>query len=432
MKPSISFVVYTILIISPITIYSSFLPFGWNNDEFNYNEPNEMRKVLINSPSIATKEDKTPYKECDRIYSYDRWPTRTVMVGKVPVGGNHPIPCQTMTTTDTRDVNATIKQVMLVADAGADICRVTVQGLKEAAACEHIKKGLLERGYDIPLVADVHFSPRVAMKVADYVDKVRINPGNFIDGSKKFEDIIETEEQFNKGKERIVEVLTPLVLKLKKLGKSLRIGTNHGSLSARVMSYYGDTPKGMVESAIEFAQVCVDNDFWDIIFSMKASNPKVMREAYKLLMARQREQGWNFPVHVGVTEAGEGEDGRVKSGIGIGGLLQEGIGDTIRVSLTEDPQYEIPVAKILANYGMYKHMQARTSGHRAHPRTSGHPIDFDALEAVKQNRRKIRIPSRKIDSNTDTQTQAQAQAHTHTHTHTHTGVYVTQGWQCLR
>jgi (E)-4-hydroxy-3-methylbut-2-enyl-diphosphate synthase len=278
-----------------------------------------------------------------------RFKTREVMVGKVGVGGSNPIRIQSMTTSSTRDVDATIEQAIRLADFGCEIVRVTVQGIKEAESCEEIKNGLLKRGYDIPLVADIHFYPPAALKVADSADKVRINPGNFADKRATFKILQYNEATYQAELDRIEEVFLPLIEKCKKLKKSLRIGTNHGSLSDRIMNYYGDTPRGMVESAFEYARVCRKYDFHDIIFSMKASNPLVMIQAYRLIVAEMMKLGWDYPLHLGVTEAGEGEDGRVKSAIGIGSLLLDGIGDTIRVSLTEDPWYEIDPCKRLVS-----------------------------------------------------------------------------------
>lgn len=288
---------------------------------------------------------KKPY--CESIYHSKRFPTRVVMVGNVAVGGNNPIRIQSMTTSSTRDVEATINQIIRLADAGCEIARVTVQGMKEAEACEHIKNGLLKRGYTIPLVADIHFYPPAAMSVVDFVDKVRINPGNFVDKRASFKQIDYDDESYSKELERIREKFTPLVEKCKRLKRAMRIGTNHGSLSDRIMNRYGDTPLGMVESALEFARVCRENDYHDFMFSMKASNPQVMIQAYRLLNQAMIELGWDYPLHLGVTEAGDGEDGRIKSAMGIGSLLIDGLGDTIRVSLTEDPWFEIDPCKRL-------------------------------------------------------------------------------------
>ena len=278
---------------------------------------------------------------CADLYEVTRRKTRTVTCGPINFGSDHPIVRQTMATTNTADVDATIEQVMRCADKGFDLVRVTVQGKREANACAKIREGLFKKGYDIPLCADMHFQPVVALMVADAVEKIRINPGNFADGRKDFEEkIYETEEDYFSERGYLVEALEPLVQKCKDLDRCMRIGTNHGSLSSRVLSFYGDTPRGMVESAIEFADICRSLDFHNFVFSMKASNPLVMVQSYRLLAAEQYRMDWDYPLHLGVTEAGEGEDGRMKSAIGIGTLLADGLGDTIRVSLTEDPEFE--------------------------------------------------------------------------------------------
>ncbi len=269
------------------------------------------------------------------------WKTREVLVGNIGVGGKNPIRIQSMTTSSTRDAKATIDQIMRLADYGCEIARVTVQGMKEADTCEEIKNGLLRHGYDIPLVADIHFFPPAAMRVVDFVDKVRVNPGNYVDKRATFKVIEYDDATYAAEIERLEEKFTPLVEKCKRLKRAMRIGTNHGSLSDRIMNRYGDTPMGMVESAFEFTRVCRKLGYHDIIYSMKASNPQVMIEAYRLLVAEMLQLGWDYPLHLGVTEAGEGEDGRIKSAMGTGSLLLDGIGDTIRVSLTEDPWYEI-------------------------------------------------------------------------------------------
>lgn len=286
-------------------------------------------------------------KYCETIYQSNRRPTRTVMIGDVGVGGDNPIRIQSMTTSSTRDIEATIDQAARLADAGCEIVRVTVQGMKEADACEGIKNGLLKRGYTIPLVADIHFYPPAAMRVVDFVDKVRINPGNFVDKRASFKLIEYDDLSYAQELLKIEEKFTPLVEKCKRLKRAMRIGVNHGSLSDRIMNRYGDTPAGMVESALEFARICRQIDYHNFVFSMKASNPQVMIQAYRLLTAAMYELGWDYPLHLGVTEAGEGEDGRIKSAMGIGTLLLDGIGDTIRVSLTEDPWLEIDPCKRL-------------------------------------------------------------------------------------
>lgn len=291
-------------------------------------------------------------KYCEATHKTVRRKTKTVMAGGVAIGSEHPIRVQTMTTTDTTNVQATVEQVMRIADKGADLVRITVQGKREADACFDIKNTLVQKGYPIPLVADIHFAPSVALRVAECFDKIRINPGNFADRRAKFESLEFTEDDYEKELEHIEKVFTPLVEKCKKYGRAMRIGTNHGSLSDRIMSYYGDSPRGMVESAFEFARICRNLDFHNFLFSMKASNPVVMVQAYRLLVAEMNVLGWDYPLHLGVTEAGEGEDGRMKSAIGIGALLQDGLGDTIRVSLTEEPEYEIDPCTRLAKLGM--------------------------------------------------------------------------------
>jgi (E)-4-hydroxy-3-methylbut-2-enyl-diphosphate synthase len=274
--------------------------------------------------------------------------TREVKVGRVGVGGDNPIRVQSMITCDTMDTEASIQQTIELADAGCEIVRITAPTVKDARNLEHIVTGLRERGCNVPIVADIHFKPEAAMEAAKWVEKVRINPGNYAD-SKKFTIREYTDEQYAAELNRIRERFSPLVELCKTRGIAMRIGTNHGSLSDRILNRYGDTPLGMVESALEFARIARDLDYHDFIFSMKASNPKVMIAAYRLLVARLNELGpdWNYPLHLGVTEAGEGEDARIKSAIGIGSLLADGIGDTIRVSLTEDSPNEIPVAKAL-------------------------------------------------------------------------------------
>jgi (E)-4-hydroxy-3-methylbut-2-enyl-diphosphate synthase len=271
------------------------------------------------------------------------------MVGKVGVGGANPIRLQSMITCDTMDTEASIAQTIELAEVGCEIVRITAPTVKDARNLELIVKGLRARGCTVPIVADIHFKPDAAMEAARWVDKVRINPGNYAD-SKKFLIREYSDEQYGEELARIRERFAPLVDLCKKRGIAMRIGTNHGSLSDRIMNRYGDTPLGMVESALEFARIARESDYHAFIFSMKSSNPKVMINAYRLLVARLDEEGpdWNYPIHLGVTEAGEGEDARIKSAIGIGSLLADGIGDTIRVSLTEDSIHEIPVAEALA------------------------------------------------------------------------------------
>ena len=285
---------------------------------------------------------------CINPFYYQRRKTREVKVGNVGIGGDNPIRVQSMITCDTMDTEASIQQTIELADAGCEIVRITAPTVKDARNLEDIVQGLRERGCDVPIVADIHFKPEAAIEAAKWVEKVRINPGNYAD-SKKFVIREYTDEQYTAELNRIRERFSPLVDLCKKRGIAMRIGTNHGSLSDRIMNRYGDTPLGMVESALEFARIARDLDYHDFVFSMKASNPKIMIAAYRLLVARLDELGpdWNYPLHLGVTEAGEGEDARIKSAIGIGSLLADGIGDTVRVSLTEDSPHEIPVAKAL-------------------------------------------------------------------------------------
>jgi (E)-4-hydroxy-3-methylbut-2-enyl-diphosphate synthase len=293
---------------------------------------------------------------------YHRRKTRQVKVGNVGIGGDNPIRVQSMITCDTMDTQASIQETMELAKAGCEIVRITAPTVKDARNLENIVKGLRERGCDVPIVADIHFKPEAAMEAAKWVEKVRINPGNYAD-SKKFVIREYSDEQYAAELDRIRERFSPLVELSKTRGIAMRIGTNHGSLSDRILNRYGDTPLGMVESALEFARIARDLDYHDFVFSMKASNPKVMSAAYRLLVARLNELGpdWNYPLHLGVTEAGEGEDARIKSAIGIGSLLADGIGDTIRVSLTEDSPHEIPVAKALVeNIGKTSNSQLST------------------------------------------------------------------------
>jgi len=287
---------------------------------------------------------------CADPFSYHRRVSREVRVGNVGVGGHNPIRVQSMITCDTMDTEASIAQTIELAEVGCEIVRITAPTVKDAANLQHIVRGLRERGCDVPIVADIHFKPEAAMEAAKWVDKVRINPGNYAD-SKKFKIIEYSDEQYAAELTRIRQRFAPLVELCQERGIAMRIGTNHGSLSDRIMNRYGDTPLGMVESALEFARIARDLDYHAFIFSMKSSNPKVMIAAYRLLVARLSEEGadWNYPIHLGVTEAGEGEDARIKSAIGIGSLLADGIGDTIRVSLTEDSIHEIPVAKALVD-----------------------------------------------------------------------------------
>ena len=291
---------------------------------------------------------RTLKKYCNSLTQYSRYKTREVYIGNVPLGGDNPIRIQSMTITNTMDTKATVEQSIRMVDAGCEYVRITAPSINEAKNLQNIKKELRARGYTIPLIADIHFTPNAAEIAARIVDKVRVNPGNYAD-KKKFEAMDFSDEAYEKELERIRNKFTPLVKICKEYETAMRIGTNHGSLSDRIMSRYGDTPLGMVESALEFVRICEDNDFYSIVLSMKASNPQVMVQAYRLLIQKMEEEGMNYPLHLGVTEAGGGEDGRIKSSVGIGTLLEDGLGDTVRVSLTEDPEYEAPVAISLVN-----------------------------------------------------------------------------------
>jgi len=290
-----------------------------------------------------------PLRYCPSLLSYTRRQTREVTVGRVGIGGGNPIRVQSMITSDTRDTPACVKEVLALDAAGCEIVRITAQTKVYAANLENIVREVRAAGCGVPIVADIHFKPDAAMEAAKWVEKVRVNPGNYAD-KKKFEVREYSDDQYAEELERIREEFIPLVKLCKDLGRAMRIGTNHGSLSDRIMNRFGDTPHGMVESALEFARLAREENYHNFVFSMKASNPKVMIEAYRLLVARLDAEGadWNYPIHLGVTEAGDGEDGRIKSAIGIGSLLSDGIGDTIRVSLTEDAIHEIPVAQALA------------------------------------------------------------------------------------
>lgn len=282
---------------------------------------------------------------CESLTEYNRLKTRQVNVGDLLIGNYNPIRVQTMTTTDTMDTIATVEQTIRCIEAGAELVRITAPSKKEAENLLNIKNELHKRGYKTPLIADIHFTPNAAEIAARIIEKVRVNPGNYID-KKKFEFIEYTDAAYNAEIERIRERFTPLVKICKEYGTAMRIGTNHGSLSDRIMSRYGDTPMGMVESAMEFLRIARDENYHNIVLSMKSSNPQVMVQAYRLLVRQMTDEFHeNYPLHLGVTEAGDGEDGRIKSAIGIGTLLEDGIGDTIRVSLTEDPEFEIPVCK---------------------------------------------------------------------------------------
>lgn len=284
------------------------------------------------------------------IYNYKRRPTTEVRIGSTAIGGTNPVRLQSMTNTSTNDIEGSAAQVARIADAGGDIVRLTTQGVREAESLGKIRSLLESQGRDIPLVADVHFTPAAAMKAAVTAHKVRINPGNFADAARTFRILTYTDEQYAKELERLAAQLRPLLELCRTHGTALRLGVNSGSLSDRIMSRYGDTPEGMVASAMEYLRICQAEDFRQVVISIKASNPVVMVQTVRLMAAAMDTEGMHYPLHLGVTEAGNGADGRIKSAVGIGTLLAEGLGDTIRVSLSEAPEREIPVAALLRNY----------------------------------------------------------------------------------
>ncbi len=320
-------------------------------------------------------------KFCGDLFSYKRRQTREVMIGNVGIGGNNPIRVQSMTTVDTMDTQGSIDQSIRMIEAGCEIVRITAPSLKEAKNLQKIKDGLRERGYNTPLVADIHFTPNAAEMAAKIVEKVRVNPGNYAD-KKKFESLEYTDASYQAELDRIREKFEPLVKICKEHKTAMRIGTNHGSLSDRIMSRYGDSPLGMVESALEFIRICEDMEYYEIVVSMKASNSQVMVQAYRLLVHKLDEEGLQpYPLHLGVTEAGDGEDGRIKSASGIGTLLEDGLGDTVRVSLTEEPEAEIPVCERLVK------RYVNRSGHEPIPNVS---MDaYDPFDYLKRESREI-------------------------------------------
>ena len=306
---------------------------------------------------------------CNSLTEYSRRQTREVKIGDVALGGNNPIRVQSMTTVDTMDTKGSVEQTIRMAEAGCEYVRITAPSLKEAQNLQEIRKELRKRGYTVPLIADIHFTPNAAELAAKIVEKVRINPGNYAD-KKKFEIIEYTDASYQAELERIQERFIPLIKICKEHGTAMRIGTNHGSLSDRILSRYGDTPLGMVESALEFLRICEAFSYYDIVLSMKASNTQVMVQAYRLLVQKLQEEGLQaYPLHLGVTEAGEGEDGRIKSAVGIGTLLEDGLGDTVRVSLTEEPELEAPVARTLID--RYEHR----AGHKPIRPVENLPLD---------------------------------------------------------
>ncbi len=317
---------------------------------------------------------------CESLTEYKRLPTREVKVGDLSIGNSHPICIQTMTTTDTMNTEATVAQTIRCIEAGAELVRITAPSKKDAENLLNIKNELRKRGYKTPLVADIHFTPNAAEIAARIVEKVRVNPGNYVD-KKKFEFIEYSDAAYHEEMERIRERFTPLVRICKEYGTAMRIGTNHGSLSDRIMSRYGDTPMGMVESAMEFLRIARNENYHQIVLSMKSSNPHVMVQAYRLLIRTMWDElGECYPLHLGVTEAGDGEDGRIKSAIGIGTLLEDGVGDTIRVSLTEDPEFEIPVCKDLV--ARYEKRQTAPGTHNKPQTVNDIPQDIPSIEKL--------------------------------------------------
>lgn len=328
-----------------------------------------MERLILCKSSGVNTEIASIKQYCNSLVSYSRRETVEVNVGEVPMGAHHPIRVQSMTTVDTMDTQGSVEQAIRMVEAGCEYVRITAPSIKEAQNLERIRKELHQRGYRVPLVADIHFTPNAAELAARLVEKVRINPGNYVD-KKRFEHIDYTEDAYQAELDRIRQKFTPLVKICKEYGTAMRIGTNHGSLSDRIMSRYGDTPLGMVESALEFLRICEDLNYYNIVLSMKSSNPQVMVQAYRLLVQKLDAEGLKpYPLHLGVTEAGEGEDGRIKSAVGIGTLLEDGLGDTIRVSLTEAPEAEIPVARKLVD--RYKDR----AGHAPIPPVGQYPID---------------------------------------------------------
>ncbi len=320
---------------------------------------------------------------CNSLINYSRFKTAEVNIGGIALGGDFPVRVQSMTTTDTMDTIGSVAQSIRMIEAGCEYIRLTAPSLKEAQNLAEIKAALKEKGYQVPLIADIHFTPNAAELAAKIVDKVRINPGNYAD-KKKFENLNFTPEAYQIELLRIKSKFAPLVEICKKHGTAMRIGTNHGSLSDRIMSWYGDTPKGMVESAMEFIRICHQMDYHQLVVSMKSSNPQVMVQAYRLLVHTMVAEGMNYPLHLGVTEAGDGEDGRIKSAVGIGTLLEDGLGDTIRVSLTEDPEFEIPVANALVNRYKQRY-DVKNSNVQVQIPASFSPFQYNKRESTELN-----------------------------------------------
>ena len=348
-------------------------------------------------------------KYCNSLDTFSRFLTREVTIGHIPMGANNPIRIQSMTTTDTMDTIGTVEQTIRMVDAGCEYVRITAPSVKEAKNLALIKKELIARGYNVPLIADIHFTPNAAEEAARIVEKVRINPGNYAD-KKRFENFEYTTTEYNAELERIYKKFSPLVKVCKEYGTAMRIGTNHGSLSDRIMSHYGDTPQGMVESAMEFMRMCEDLNYYNLVISMKSSNPQVMVQAYRLLVETMVKEGMNYPLHLGVTEAGDGEDGRIKSAVGIGALLEDGLGDTIRVSLTEDPEFEAPVAISLAD--RYKDRELSVISYQLSDITKELSVDSYQLS---DNRKELSVDSYQLSDKKKQQTTDNRQQTTGTH-----------------
>ena len=316
------------------------------------------------------------------LFDYRRRETGEVQIGGKPLGGNHPIRVQSMTNTSTMDTEACVAQTLRIAEAGGDYVRLTTQGVREAENLRNINAGVRAAGCAVPLVADVHFNPKVADVAALYAEKVRINPGNYVDAARTFKHLEYTDEEYAQELKKIEERFVPFLRICRENHTAIRIGVNHGSLSDRIMSRYGDTPEGIVESCMEFLRICVKEDFKDVVVSIKASNTVVMVRSVRLLVDAMEREGMRFPLHLGVTEAGDGEDGRIKSAVGIGALLADGIGDTVRVSLSEAPEAEIPVARKLVDYVL------RRDGAMMIPAAEAE--DFDYLNPVRRKTRAVR------------------------------------------
>jgi len=321
------------------------------------------------------------HKYCDSLTSYSRWKTRVVKIGRIMVGGEYPIALQSMTNHRPLETKANVEQTIRIVEAGGDIVRLTAPTSRDAANLNNIKSELVKRGYETPLVADIHFNPGAAMEAAQWVEKVRINPGNFAEESKTKVDY--TEEEYAQALRKIKEKFEPLVRLCQEKAVAMRIGSNHGSLSQRIMSRYGDTPKGMVEAAIEYLKMAMEMEYYDMIISMKSSNIRIMVQAYRFLVFRMCQEGMNFPLHLGVTEAGNGEDGIIKSAAGNGALLYDGLGDTLRVSLTDEPENEIPIAKLIVDYAQ------SFAPHKFIPSIDNYPLN--PFEFAKRQSRQVKL-----------------------------------------